>query len=46
MGVFGNCGGVCMGDPRFAPLLATLDELGALVFPHPLTPSAVPTIRC
>lgn len=44
VGVFSNYNGVYMGDPRFAPLLATLDELGAFVFLHPVTPSAVPAI--
>jgi predicted TIM-barrel fold metal-dependent hydrolase len=44
IGVFSNYNGVYMGDPRFAPLLATLNELGAFVFLHPVTPSAVPAI--
>lgn len=44
VGVFSNYNGVYMGDPRFAPLLATLNELGAFVFLHPVTPSAVPSI--
>lgn len=44
IGVFSNYNGVYLGDPRFAPLLATLNELGAFVFLHPVTPSAVPAI--
>ncbi len=44
IGVFSNYNGVYVGDPRFAPLLATLNELGAFVFLHPVTPSAVPAI--
>jgi len=44
IGVFSNYNGVYMGDPRFAPLLATLNELGAFVFLHPVIPSAVPAI--
>jgi predicted TIM-barrel fold metal-dependent hydrolase len=44
IGVFSNYNGVYMGDPRFAPLLATLNELEAFVFLHPVTPSAVPAI--
>lgn len=44
IGVFSNYNGAYMGDPRFTPLLATLDELGAFVFLHPVTPSAVPPI--
>lgn len=44
IGVFSNYNGVYMGDPRFAPLLATLNELGAFVFLHPVTPSALPPI--
>lgn len=44
IGVFSNYHGIYMGDPRFAPLLETLNELGAFVFLHPVTPSAVPAI--
>ena len=44
IGVFSNYHGAYMGDPRFAPLFETLNELEAMVFLHPVTPSAVPTI--
>jgi 6-methylsalicylate decarboxylase len=44
IGLFSNYNGVYLGDIRFAPLLATLNELGAFVFLHPVTPSAVPSI--
>lgn len=44
IGVLSNYRGVYMGDPRFAPLLETLNALGAMVFLHPVTPSAVPAI--
>ncbi|MDE0853047.1 MAG: amidohydrolase family protein [Nevskia sp.] len=44
IGVFSNYHGVYMGDPRFAPLFETLNELEAFVFLHPVTPSAVPPI--
>ena len=44
IGVFSNYNGVYMGDARFEALFATLNELEAMVFLHPVTPSAVPAI--
>ena len=42
VGLYSNYGGVYPGDPRLAPLFAALNELGAMVFLHPVTPSAAP----
>lgn len=42
VGLYSHYRGVYPGDPRWAPLFATLNELGAMVFLHPVTPLAVP----
>ena len=44
VGLFSNYGGVYLGDPRLEPLMATLNELGAMVFLHPVTPPAAPDL--
>lgn len=38
IGLLSNYNGVYLGDPRLAPLMATLNSLGAMVFVHPVTP--------
>lgn len=38
VGILSNYKGIYLGDPRFAPLMATLNALGAMVFLHPVTP--------
>lgn len=38
VGILSNYQGIYLGDPRFAPLMATLNTLGAMVFLHPVTP--------
>lgn len=45
IGLFSNYNGVYLGDPRFEPLMATLNALGAMVFLHPVTPSAYPNLN-
>jgi predicted TIM-barrel fold metal-dependent hydrolase len=42
IGLYSNYNGAYPGDPRFAPLFETLNELGAMVFLHPVTPAALP----
>lgn len=44
VGLYSQYNGVYLGDPRFAPLLATLNALGAFVFVHPVTPAAYPDL--
>ncbi|MFB7715220.1 amidohydrolase family protein [Streptomyces sp. NPDC056105] len=44
VGLFSSYGGTYLGDPVFEPLLRTLDELGAMVFIHPVTPQAYPDL--
>ncbi|MEU6676667.1 amidohydrolase family protein [Streptomyces sp. NPDC046925] len=44
VGLFSSYGGTYLGDPVFEPLLRTLDELRAMVFIHPVTPSAYPDL--
>lgn len=38
VGLLSNYAGIYLGDPRLAPLMATLNALGAMVFVHPVTP--------
>jgi predicted TIM-barrel fold metal-dependent hydrolase len=38
IGLLSNYDGIYLGDPRFEPLMATLNALGAMVFLHPVTP--------
>ena len=45
VGLFSSYGEHYLGDPRLEPLMKTLDELGALVFVHPVTPPAYPDLR-
>ena len=44
VGVFSHYNGVYLGDPRFEPLMAVLNNLGAMVFVHPVTPAAYPDL--
>ncbi len=44
VGIFSSYGSVYLGDPRLEPLMATLNALGAMVFVHPVTPSAYPDL--
>jgi predicted TIM-barrel fold metal-dependent hydrolase len=44
VGLYSNYHGTYLGDPRLEPLMATLNELGAFVFVHPVTPSSYPDI--
>ncbi|MGW2344383.1 amidohydrolase family protein [Streptomyces sp. NPDC001661] len=44
VGLFSSYGGTYLGDPVFEPLLRTLDELGAMVFIHPVTPQDYPDL--
>ncbi|WP_394831093.1 amidohydrolase [Pendulispora rubella] len=44
VGLYSNYHGVYLGDPRFGPLLKALNDLGAMVFIHPVTPPAAPDI--
>lgn len=44
VGLYSQYNGVYLGDPRFAPLLATLNSLGCFVFVHPVTPAAYPDL--
>lgn len=45
VGLFSSYGEHYLGDPRLEPLMRTLDELGAFVFVHPVTPTAYPDLR-
>lgn len=38
IGIFSNYAGVYLGDARLRPLMRVLNELGAMVFVHPVTP--------
>lgn len=38
VGLFSQYAGVYLGDPRLDPLMGTLNQLGAMVFVHPVTP--------
>lgn len=44
VGIFSSYGGTYLGDPVFAPLMKALDELGAMVFIHPVTPQGYPDL--
>ncbi|MFF2655673.1 amidohydrolase family protein [Streptomyces sp. NPDC058045] len=44
VGLFSSYGGKYLGDPLFDPLLKQLDELGAMVFIHPVTPQGHPDL--
>ena len=43
IGLYSNYGGVYLGDPVFEPLMQTLNDLGAMVFVHPVTPEQIPS---
>jgi predicted TIM-barrel fold metal-dependent hydrolase len=45
IGLYSGYHGVYLGDPRLEPLRATLDQLGAMVFIHPVTPAAMPSLQ-
>lgn len=38
VGLFSQYNGIYLGDPRLKPLMNTLNQLGAMVFIHPVTP--------
>jgi len=40
VGLFSHYQGIYLGDPRLKPLMNTLNQLGAVVFIHPVTPVA------
>ncbi|MEU6200997.1 amidohydrolase family protein [Streptomyces sp. NPDC047061] len=42
IGIFSSYHGVYLGDPLLDPLMETLDDLGAMVFIHPVTPQSYP----
>lgn len=44
VGLYSSYQGVYLGDPRLEPLMATLNTLGAMVFVHPVTPAAMPSL--
>lgn len=44
IGLFSSYDGVYLGDLRLEPLMATLNALGAMVFIHPTTPKAMPSL--
>ncbi|MFF9315406.1 amidohydrolase family protein [Streptomyces sp. NPDC014748] len=44
VGIFSSYGGTYLGDPVFAPLMKALDDLGAMVFLHPVTPQGYPDL--
>ncbi|MEU6289376.1 amidohydrolase family protein [Streptomyces sp. NPDC046988] len=44
VGLFSSYGGKYLGDPLFAPLMKALDDLGAMVFIHPVTPQNHPDL--
>lgn len=44
IGLFSHYNGVYLGDPVFEPLMATLNQLGAMVFIHPVTPLNPPDL--
>lgn len=45
IGLYSNYHGIYLGDPSLEPLMATLNALGAMVFVHPVTPSAYPNLN-
>lgn len=44
IGLFSNYYGTYLGDPKLDPLMQTLNELGAMVFIHPVTPMSAPDL--
>ncbi|MFF3597291.1 amidohydrolase family protein [Kitasatospora indigofera] len=44
VGLFSSYGGTYLGDPVFEPLLRELDDLRAMVFIHPVTPTTYPDL--
>lgn len=44
VGLFSSYNGVYLGDEKLDPLMETLDELGAMVFVHPVTPDNIPDL--
>lgn len=44
IGLYSSYRGVYLGDPRLEPLMAVLNRLGAMVFVHPVTPAAMPSL--
>jgi len=44
VGLYSNYNGIYLGDPRLDPLMRTLDNLGAMVFIHPVAPPAGPDL--
>ncbi|MBO7936695.1 amidohydrolase [Streptomyces sp. S9] len=44
IGIFSSYAGVYLGDPRLDPLMEALDDLGAMVFIHPVTPQHYPDL--
>ncbi|WP_225827189.1 amidohydrolase family protein [Streptomyces naphthomycinicus] len=44
VGIFSSYGGKYLGDPVFEPLMKALDDLGAMVFIHPVTPQGYPDL--
>lgn len=44
IGLFSNYFGTYLGDPKLEPLMKTLNELGAMVFIHPVTPMSTPDL--
>lgn len=44
IGLFSNYNGTYLGDPAFDPLMETLNDMGAMVFLHPVTPSEMPDL--
>ncbi|MCY1141631.1 amidohydrolase family protein [Actinoplanes sp. Pm04-4] len=45
IGIFSNYEGVYLGDPRLDLLMAVLNDLGAMVFVHPVTPVQYPDLK-
>ena len=44
VGLYSNYNGTYLGDPSLDPLMETLNDLGAMVFVHPVTPQAMPDL--
>ncbi|WP_447506070.1 amidohydrolase family protein [Acinetobacter pittii] len=45
IGLFSNYFGTYLGDPKLEPLMETLNDLGAMVFIHPVTPMSPPNLN-
>ena len=45
VGLLTHYNGVYLGDPAFTPIFAQLNAMNAVVFLHPVTPSAFPDLR-